>query len=81
MLVAYNGDTPEAELFRVALPIPTDPWVVAVEADSVDDKKLNVIDSESNIVDIITGAIAVSYDALTEDLAIDVNVHFANTVI
>ena len=77
-LVAYNGDNPRAELFRVELPIPSSAYVTTIEADSVDDKKLDAIDGDGNVVSQVTGAIAVTYTAATEDLAIDVNVHFTD---
>ena len=77
-LVAYNGDTPRAELFRTELPIPSSDFVTTIEADSVDDKKLNAVDGDGNVVAQVTGAIAVTYDAVNEDLAIDINVHFTD---
>lgn len=66
-LVAYNGDTPEAELFRITLVCDEayhdkngkelTSYVGAVEADAVDDTCLNVEDGEGNVINVVKGAV------------------------
>lgn len=66
-LVAYNGDNPEAELFRIALICDMayndvngralTSYVGAVEADAVDDTCLDVKDGEGTVVNVVKGEV------------------------
>lgn len=74
-LVAYNGDTPEAEIFRIVLTADEaahDPngklltsYVADVSVDSNDNTKINVNDGEGNSLNVITVSGSASGTAVT----------------
>lgn len=83
-LVAYNGDTPEAELFRIeitAYSAQTDINGKALTS-YLADVQINAnnnpvfVDGEGNEVHGIAGNIFTSYDSSTQTLTVDNHIHF-----
>jgi hypothetical protein len=83
-LVAYNGDTPEAELFRIeitAYSAQTDingkdltSYLADVNINANDNPIF--LDGEGNEVAGIAGTIHTSYDSATQTLTVDPHIHF-----
>ena len=83
-LVAYNGDTPQAELFRFEV------YAYAAQCDVngklltsyLADVQINAndnpvfVDGEGNEVHGIVGNISTSYNSSTQTLTVDNHIHF-----